>query len=307
MSRRERTAAARSALAVTARQRRGAITRALERLAAAQSLSVMCDFDGTIAPIRRDPQGVSPDPDAIAALEGLAALPRTSVAVISGRGLDDLRGRIGTPAHVRLIGSYGLEVDGEETLAGRRWHRAQRLVSRIERMLSHAVRAVPGARIERKAMSVALHVRGLPRAEAHRAISLARHHVSIPGVRAMPGRCVMEWCAFTPCKATAIREIVGRRDRHGVLCIGDDHGDVGALTMVHGWGGVAISVGRRRAGVPFRVAGVPDVTRALCTLLEMRTARMRMARAHLASARGRNARVPTARARAHGRSRASAA
>jgi trehalose 6-phosphate phosphatase len=289
------------------RQPDAAILRALERLAAAPSLSVMCDFDGTIAAICRDPQRVVPDPMAMSALEGLAALPRTSVAVISGRSLADLRRRIGAPVHVRLIGSYGLEGDGELPVESRRRRRAQRIVDRIERMVADAVRSVPGVRIERKTMSVALHVRGLSRAEASRAISRARRSVAISGVRAVPGRSVMEWCAFTPCKATAIREIVGRRDRHGVLCIGDDHGDVGALAMVHGWGGVAISVGRRRAGVPFRVGGVPDVTRTLVRLLEMRRAPMAEARMHLASRRGRNARVATACAGAHGRSRASAA
>lgn len=288
-------------------RRRERIGDALARLAAAPSLSVMCDFDGTIAAIRRDPQRVVPDPVAMSALEGLAALPRTGVAVISGRSLADLRGCIGAPVHVRLVGSYGLEGDGELPVEMRRRRRAQRIVDRIERMVAGAVRRVPGARIERKAMSVALHVRGLPRAEAQRAIALARRRVAISGVRAVPGRSVMEWCAFTPCKATAIREIVGRRDRHGVLFIGDDHGDVGALTMVHGWGGVAISVGRRRAGVPFRVGGVQDVTRTLRSLLEMRRARMAEAQMHLASPRGSPAPVASACARAHGRSSAAAA
>lgn len=278
------------------------IAAALGRLAAAHSLSVMCDFDGTIAPIRRDPAQVTPDPRAIAALEGLACLPRTTVAIVSGRSLADLAARTGAPANVRLLGSYGLEVQGNEPLQGRRWDRAQRLVDRIERILARVVQSAPCARIERKAMSVALHVRGMPRADAQRAVEMARTRISIPGIRAVPGRCVIEWCAFTPCKATAIRELVGRRDRHGVLCIGDDHGDVGALTMVAGWGGVAISVGRRRAGVPYRVRGVADVTRTLQVLLQMRMANVPEGRGSLASARGRTARVPTARAGTHGRS-----
>ena len=289
------------------RQPGAAIIRALERLAAAPSLAVMCDFDGTIAPICRDPQQATPDPHAMDALEGLASLPRTSVAIISGRGLRDLTAHVRASANLRLLGSYGLEVDGDRPLPGNRLMRAQRLVERIGRAVARAVRSLPDARIERKTMSVALHVRGLPREDARRAIMLAKRAIDIPGVRPVQGRSVIEWCAFTPCKATAIRDMVGRRDRHGVLCIGDDHGDVGALTMVHGWGGVAISVGRRRAGVPFRVGGVPDVTRALGLLLKMRRASMAPARVHLASPCGRNARVATARARAHGRSGAAGA
>jgi trehalose-phosphatase len=286
---------------------RADMAASLARLARAPSLSVMCDFDGTIAPICQDPQQVTPDPHAIGALEGLAALPRTGVTIISGRGLRDLKARIGASPHLRLMGSYGLEVDGDGPLPGNRLMRVQRLVERIGRTVARAVRSVPDARIERKTMSVALHVRGLPRGDALRAVTLAKGAIDIPGVRAVQGRSVVEWCAFTPCKATAIRDMVGRRDRQGVLCIGDDQGDVGALAMVHGWGGVAISVGRRREGIPFQVRGVAEVTRTLRLLLEMRMAHMPDARTHLASARGRNARDAKARARAHGRSHARSA
>lgn len=278
------------------------IRAALRRLAAAPRLSIMCDFDGTIAPIRHDPQRVVPDPVALAALRDLAELPHTAVAVISGRSLDDLTARIGSPGRMRLVGSYGTESDGDDAAHGAAHRRAQRLVGRLERTLCRAVRQVPGVRIERKPLSVALHVRGLPRTDAARACDMASRAMAIPGIRAVAGRSVVEWCAFTPCKASAIRLILGRGDRRGVLCIGDDHGDVGALAMVHAWGGVAISVGRRRAGIPLRVRGVPEVACLLHTLLQLRTAHMPAASAHLASRRGRNARIATARAGAHGRS-----
>ena len=282
-------------------RRRETMRGALERLAAAPRLSIMCDLDGTIASIRRDPQRVVPHRVAMAALINLAALPRTSVAVISGRSLVDLKARIGSPGNIRLIGSYGIEPDDDDAAHGTARRRAQRLMGRLERTLWRAVRKVPGVRVERKPLSVALHVRGLPRTDAWRACDLASRAMAIPGIRAIAGRSVVEWCAFTPCKASAIRMIVGRGDRRGVLCIGDDHGDVGALAMVQGWGGVAISVGRRRAGIPLRVWGVPDVARLLHTLWRLRSMHVPVRRPHLASRRGRNARVPTARAGAHGR------
>ena len=289
------------------RRTQDAIARAIERLAAAPRVYVMCDFDGTIAAIRHDPQRVVPDPTAMTALKDLAALPRTSVSVISGRSLDDLRMRVREPGQLKLIGSYGIEADGGRSGHGPAHQQAQRLVDRIERTLSRAVGSLPGVRIERKTLSVAMHFRGLPRSEARRACTRASRAMATSGLRAVAGRSVAEWCAFTPCKASAIRKMVDRRARQCVLCIGDDHGDAGALAMVHAWGGVAISVGRRRAGIPLRVRGVPDVARVLRRLSELRTAHVPSSSAHLASPRGRNARVAKARARAHGRSGAASA
>lgn len=307
MSRRLCTAMPRPARVHEVRQRREAIAREIARLADSPNLSVMCDFDGTLAAIRHDPKRVVPDPVAMSALRALAELPRTRAAVISGRSLEDLKGRVGASGNVRLIGSYGIESDGGGPDHGAARRSAQGLIDRLERTLLRAVRHVPGVRVERKPLSVAMHVRGLARAEARRACAEASRTMAMPGIRAVAGRSVVEWCAFMPCKASAIRLLVGRRDRRGVLCIGDDHGDVGALAMVHGWGGVAISVGRRRAGIPLRVSGVPDVARLLSTLLRLRTVSVRNGSTHLASRRGRNSRVATAGARAAGRSGAAGA
>lgn len=291
----------------SALSRRDGVARALKRLAAAPTVSVMCDFDGTIAAIRRDPCKATPCPLAMAALRDLAALPRTSVTVISGRGLGDLRMRVGDSGHVRLIGSYGVETECGRLAGAGGTKRAQATLDRLHRKLSRAVRAIAGVRIERKPLSIAMHFRGLPRTVARRACVHASRTMAMPGVRVIVGRSVLEWCVFMPCKAAAIRRIVGRRARHGVMCIGDDRGDAGALAMVHAWGGVAISVGRRRTGVPFGVRGVHDVARVLGDLLRLRARYVRASATHLASGRGRNARVPTVGARAHGRPRAAAA
>jgi len=57
----------------------------LAELARVRSLLVASDFDGTLAPIVDVPSAARPVPGAIAILFALAALERTSVAVISAR------------------------------------------------------------------------------------------------------------------------------------------------------------------------------------------------------------------------------
>src|SRR3990170_5703836 len=72
-------------------------------------LLVACDFDGTLAPLVNDPRGARAEPEALRALRSLAALPQTYVAVVSGRGLADLRAVVGEQAGLRLLGSHGCE------------------------------------------------------------------------------------------------------------------------------------------------------------------------------------------------------
>src|SRR5256886_4905035 len=74
-------------------------------------LLVACDYDGTLAPIVEDPSDAKPLPEAVAAVRALAALPQTTVAVVSGRALRDLATLSRLPREVHLVGSHGSEFD----------------------------------------------------------------------------------------------------------------------------------------------------------------------------------------------------
>ena len=50
-------------------------------------------------------------PEALTAIRGLAALPGTTVALVSGRALADLAALSGLGSPVRLVGSHGFEPD----------------------------------------------------------------------------------------------------------------------------------------------------------------------------------------------------
>ena len=78
---------------------------ALAELARVPTLLVALDFDGVLAPIVQDPSTSRPLPGSATAVRALAALPATPVAMLSGRGLHDLRTVSGFAAPVRLIGA----------------------------------------------------------------------------------------------------------------------------------------------------------------------------------------------------------
>ena len=87
------------------------LEHALARLAREPHLLVACDYDGTLAPIVDVPGEARPARESVAALRALAALPDTSVAVISGRSLHDLAALSRLPEEIHLVGSHGTEFD----------------------------------------------------------------------------------------------------------------------------------------------------------------------------------------------------
>lgn len=87
-----------------------ALRAALDRLAKAPRLLVASDYDGVLAPIVTDPAQAYPLPAGIGALRNLAGLPRTAVALISGRARADLAALSGLGSPVRLVGGHGAEL-----------------------------------------------------------------------------------------------------------------------------------------------------------------------------------------------------
>jgi trehalose-phosphatase len=83
---------------------------AIGRIARVPQLLVACDYDGTLAPIVEDPSTAVPLPESVAAVRALAALPQTTVAVVSGRALRDLAALSRMASGVYLAGSHGYEV-----------------------------------------------------------------------------------------------------------------------------------------------------------------------------------------------------
>src|SRR3954470_5318292 len=68
------------------------------------------DFDGTLAPIRPRPDDVHVSATIALRLERLARL--RPVAIVTGRRVDDVRGRLGfTPAWI--IGNHGAQDEGD--------------------------------------------------------------------------------------------------------------------------------------------------------------------------------------------------
>ncbi len=244
-----------------------------DRLARLPSLLVAADFDGTLAPIVDDPDAVEPHREALAALTLLSELPRTHVAVISGRALADLSRRTGLPARVHLVGSHGSEFDPgfHSDLPAA----TKRLRERIAAALAPIAASAPGLTLEHKPASVALHYRRADPADARAAVAAAEAGpAALEGVHVKHGKMVIELCAVRPDKGEALDTIRERCAAHAAVFIGDDVTDEDAFARLRE-PDLGVKIGPGPTAATERLDDTRAACRFLALLAERRAAWMR--------------------------------
>jgi trehalose 6-phosphate phosphatase len=179
---------------------------------------VLLDFDGTLSPIVAKPElarirdGAR---DAIARLVGRYAV----VAIVSGRTGDQLRELVGVDG-VRLAALYGL---AEQVMP---------LPDAVLASVREVASSVPGARVEPKGGSVAVHYRAADDAVAAQAsLEAGLSPVALAaGLELLGGKMVIELVpAGRPLKEGAVERIVEDERLDAVLYAGDDVADIRAF------------------------------------------------------------------------------
>lgn len=234
---------------------------ALGSVAGAAHLLVTSDFDGTLAPIVDHPADARPLPAAASALRALAGLPATSVALISGRALRDLAALSGLAGVTQLVGSHGAEFD-----TGFAHDIDESLLRDIIGTLTEIAGRHPGATVEAKPASVALHIRNASAADGRAALTAARAASQSWAAETTEGKAVLEFAVISTDKGEAI-DILRERDKaSAVVFFGDDVTDEKAFRRMRG-GDVGVKVGPGDTAAGFRVDSPADVAAALEYLL----------------------------------------
>jgi len=245
----------------------------LARLAAAPSLLVASDFDGTIAPIVSDPRDARPIPAALDALTRLAALPRTHVAVISGRARADLVDLSGAPLNVLLVGSHGAEFGAAETPGLSDSERT--LLERVERDVAVIAAGGAGLIVEHKPAGVALHYRNADADTAQRAVAaLLEGPARLDGVHPRHGKKVVELSVVGTTKADALERVRRRQQPDAVVFLGDDLTDEDAFAHLRE-SDVGVKVGPGDSRAPYRLASPHEVGQLLTQLAQLRASVLR--------------------------------
>jgi trehalose-phosphatase len=229
------------------------------------NLILILDFDGTLTPIVSRPDAARLDPTVRRTLRRLAANPRVGLAVLTGRSLRDIRQRIGIK-NIVYGGCHGLEIEGPALrITDRKTGQVHPRLENAAKMIESSLARFPGACVERKRYSVALHYRHLARTRVGALSRVVHRAARAHNLGIIPGKKVWEFVRpgfrgkSEAVRAARFRLKKRREGRSGlVMYIGDDASDT-RISRFLGEEGIAVQVGGRRGSADFRLRGVPEV------------------------------------------------
>lgn len=235
--------------------------RKLEGFVTKQTLLAF-DFDGTLAPIVKDPRAAQLRKRTLKLLTALAQHYPT--AVISGRPRADVLARLNGARVQAVIGNHGLEPSPDAP----NYHA---IVKRWLPALRAALEGLQGVEIENKLYSLSIHYRRsraktLARATIDRAIASLGDEA-----RAIEGKHVVNLLpAGSPNKGSALSHLRRTMQAQHALFVGDDNTDEDVFTSDNGQHLLGIRVGRATgSGATHYVSKQADIDRLLECLLKL--------------------------------------
>jgi trehalose 6-phosphate phosphatase len=217
---------------------------------AAEHRLFLADYDGTLAAIVGRPEDARITAGAREKLKALAEQPRTTVGVISGRSIDEVRSMVGV-AGIYYSGNHGLEIEGPGLSYIHPQARAARpLMKELAARLGESLGGIEGTIVQDKDLSLSVHYR-LSRPEYDDAVAgivrrLTAPHVAKGEIKVFPMKKI--WEIRPPLdwdKGKAV-ELIGHEiksqfklSRLLTVFLGDDATDEDAFKVMHrpvGWG-----------------------------------------------------------------------
>lgn len=249
------------------------LPRMLDARRRAGRMLVALDFDGTLSPI-------VPRPEEAALLEGMADPLRrlsergdTTVAIVSGRALADVRSRVDLPS-AYYAGNHGFEIEGPGVERVHPWAaEARPALESCALALRAELSDEPGTEVEDKTWTLSIHYRRAEREGAEERVRAAvEAHCRRPGLRVTAGKKILEvrpdvdWH-----KGAATRfllDVVAGGAPMPAVFIGDDRTDEDAFEVVRDLGG-GIVVGDPVPADTRAVAAVRDPAEVAALIREL--------------------------------------
>jgi trehalose-phosphatase len=210
------------------------------------------DFDGTLAPIVQEPDKAALPAQTRVVLEAFCEKESCTVAVVSGRSLPDIRGKVGIEGLI-YAGNHGIEIEG----AGLRFMAPGAISARdalisVKAAIGPFVSGVSGVLLEDKGPSVSVHFRMAQEADKDAVVdavrSAARPFLDVVSVRT--GKEVVEVTPRGWDKGNAVKWLLDRITpalsvtSAVPVYIGDDATDEDAFKVLEDRG-VTVVVGKQ--------------------------------------------------------------
>ena len=229
---------------------------------AQERVLIAFDFDGTLAPIVREPKAAAMRARTAKLLTEVARL--YPCAVLSGRAHADVMAKVdGIPLRA-VFGNHGMEPSPNL----RTWRKQ---VAKWHAQLAAALPPIPGVVIENKGVSLAIHYR---QARAHKAVhELVLEAVGcLRGIRIVEGKMVVNVLpSGAPDKGTALVALRKRLRCQSAIYVGDDENDEDVFALTGQERLLGIRVGRsRRSRAEYCVPGQAAIDQLLSSLVRFR-------------------------------------
>jgi trehalose 6-phosphate phosphatase len=249
------------------------LREALAALAETERLLVALDFDGTLAPEVDEPDAARALPEARSAIERLARLPATRVALVSGRSIGDLEQVSRFGDEVLLVGSHGIELrldDPDDVVALNEQERSSMAV--LENVLGQVADTLDQVWLEPKPAGYALHTRLATnrRSRVAHLVALQEAQAEIDDLKVRLGKNVIEFSVRSTTKGEAVEHLRRYTNATAVLYAGDDVTDEDAFAAL-GPGDLGLKSGTGDTAAGYRVAGPREIAAALALLATLRS------------------------------------
>ncbi len=168
----------------------------LEAGMAGKRLLLLLDFDGTLAPIAPTPDEAALPAETRRELVALVESSACSIGIISGRALGDVRAKVGIPG-ITYVGNHGIEVlrPNEEPRSVDMPH-FRAMLERLKEDLAARLAPFPGAIIEDKGYSLAVHYRTVAEEDRSRVKAAVHETIGAAGgeqeIKLSTGAMVLE-------------------------------------------------------------------------------------------------------------------
>ncbi|HEY3819572.1 MAG TPA: trehalose-phosphatase [Polyangiaceae bacterium] len=204
-------------------------------LARHERLGILSDLDGTLVPFAPTPEAARPTARILSLVQDLASLPDVTLAIVSGRPREELDRFFPRPRSVLLVGEHGAwrrdEGEWEPMIS-----LDPKAIDPLAVDLQSLVSKHPGAVLERKTWSLALHFRTVVEHEKMSLLVQASTAIGLwlashPDYEELSGAEVLEVRPRMARKANAVawmREMLGGGTR--LLVVGDDVTDEDMFT-----------------------------------------------------------------------------